>query len=203
MRRFLSASLFALFLFVIWNSQTVRADAMSDGAQKFVELLADQSLKTLSGPNVDAVERHRRFRILLHKYFSLKTIGRWVLGRYWRRAKPAQIQEYSILFENLIVRTYADRFAKLSGVRLTVMKAISKGRKDTIVYSELKNNAGQKKAVIEWRLRAQSGQFKVIDVMVAGISMGLTQRDEFASIIKNSGLGVEGLLKEMRKQKTF
>jgi phospholipid transport system substrate-binding protein len=203
MRRYFSASLVAFFLVVSWSSGTVSANATTDSAQRFIANLADNSLKTLTGPNIDKNERRRRFRTLLHNNFAVKTIGRWVLGRYWRKAKPAQIQEYFALFENLVIKTYADRFAKLSGISLTITKAVSKGKKDTIVYSELRNDAGIKKASIDWRLRNQNGQFRIIDVMVQGISMGLTQRDEFASVIKKNGLGVEGLLQELRKREAL
>jgi phospholipid transport system substrate-binding protein len=203
MRSYFSAGLVAFFLLITWNPESARADTMTNGAMRFIENLADNSLKSLTGPNVDKDERHRRFKVLLYDNFAVRTIGRWVLGRYWRKAKPAQIEEYFTLFENLVVKTYADRFAKLSGISLTITKAIPKGPKDTIVYSELRNDAGVKKASIEWRLRNQKGQFRIIDVMVQGISMGLTQRDEFASVIKKSGLGVEGLLQELRKRKTL
>lgn len=203
MRRYFSASLVAFFLVVSWSSGTVSANATTDSAQRFIANLADNSLKTLTGPNIDKNERRRRFRTLLHNNFAVKTIGRWVLGRYWRKAKPAQIQEYFALFENFIIKTYADRFAKLSGISLTITKAVSKGKKDTIVYSKLRNDAGIKKVSIEWRLRNQNGQFRIIDVVVQGISMGLTQRDEFVSVIKKNGLGVEGLLQELRKRKAL
>ncbi|MGY9004053.1 MAG: MlaC/ttg2D family ABC transporter substrate-binding protein [Rhodospirillales bacterium] len=203
MRRYFSASLVAFFLVVSWSSGTVSANATTDSAQRFIANLADNSLKTLTGPNIDKNERRRRFRTLLHNNFAVKTIGRWVLGHYWRKAKPAQIPEYFALFENFIIKTYADRFAKLSGISLTITKAVSKGKKDTIVYSELRNDAGIKKASIDWRLRNQNGQFRIIDVMVQGISMGLTQRDEFASVIKKNGLGVEGLLQELRKREAL
>ena len=139
MRRYFSASLVAFFLVVSWSSGTVSANATTDSAQRFIANLADNSLKTLTGPNIDKNERRRRFRTLLHNNFAVKTIGRWVLGHYWRKAKPAQIQEYFALFESLVIKTYADRFAKLSGISLTIKKAVSKGKKDTIVYGIICN----------------------------------------------------------------
>ena len=202
MRRLFSAGVFALFMAVVWSPDNARADAFSDGALKFIENLAHKSLTTLTGDNINVKERRRRFKILLHKNFAVKTIGRWVLGRYWRKAKQPQKDEYFDLFESLTIKTYADRFAKLSGSSLIVKKAISKGSKDTVVYSEFRE--GKKVAAkINWRLRAKEGQFRIIDVMVEGISMGMTQRDEFASVIRKSGRGVEGLLRELRKKKTL
>ncbi len=200
MRQYFSSGLVVLLLVISWHSGASRASAITDSAQRFIENLADNSFKTLAGPNIDKDERRRRFRVLLNNNFAVKTIGRWVLGRHGRKAKPAQIKEYFILFENLIIDTYADRFTKLSGINLTTTKAMSKGKRDTIVYSELRDDAGKKKASIEWRLRNKKGQFKIVDVMVQGISMGLTQRDEFASVINNKGLGVEGLLQVLRKR---
>jgi phospholipid transport system substrate-binding protein len=202
MRRIFSAGLVALFLTVVWNPDNARADEFSDSALQFIENLAHKSLTTLTGDNVGTKERRRRFKILLHQYFAVKTIGRWVLGRYWRKAKKSQKDEYLALFEGIIINTYADRFAKLSGSSLIVKKAISKGSKDTVVYSEYRD--GNKVAAkINWRLRAKEGRFLIIDVMVEGISMGMTQRDEFASVIRKNRRGIEGLLRELRKKRSL
>jgi phospholipid transport system substrate-binding protein len=202
MRIFFSASLLALFLVAVWTPSGSRADAFTDGAKNFIENLAGNSLKTLTGKDMATAERHRRFKVLLDQNFSIKTIGRWVMGRYWRKATPAQKEEYFVLFESLVVKTYVDRFAKLSGATLEVKKAVSKGSKDTVVYSEF-HDGNKKRYRINWRLRAKEGQFKIIDVMVAGISMGMTQRDEFASVIRKSGQGLEGLLNVLRKKKSL
>ena len=69
MRRFFSAGVFALFLTVVWNPDTARADAFTDGALKFIENLAHNSLTSLTGDNIGTEERRRRFKVLLHQNF--------------------------------------------------------------------------------------------------------------------------------------
>jgi phospholipid transport system substrate-binding protein len=69
-----------------------------------------------------------------------------------------------------------------------------------MVFSELKRRDGQSVVSIGWRLRSKGDSFKVVDVLVEGVSMGQTQRSEFASVIRRHGGEIEGLLNEMRER---
>jgi ABC-type transporter MlaC component len=153
MRHFFSAGLILVFLILSWNSGAASAKEMTDSAQIFVKKLANKLFKKLVSPNIYKELRKLRLRVMLRNSFAVKTIGIWVLGRHVRKAKPTQIQEYFTLFKNLIVETYAVQFTKPSGINLFIKEVAPKGKKITIVYSELKDSAGTKKASVEWRLR--------------------------------------------------
>jgi phospholipid transport system substrate-binding protein len=194
------AGVFSVFLLFSFYTNGVRADTATEQAQKFIEVLGQKTLSSLASDAIKTNERRRLFRKLLREYFAVKSIGAWVLGRYWRIAKKSQKAEYITLFEDLVVRTYADRFTKLSGMRLVVKKsAISKNGANVMVYSKFID--GQNKPTnITWRVRIKNSKFKVIDIKVEGMSMGQAQRSEFASVIRNSGNGVEGLLMVLRNK---
>jgi phospholipid transport system substrate-binding protein len=185
---------------VIWGSAAgARADDAS-AARDFIESLADKAIAALTVMDISRQERFRRFRVLLNDHFAVKTIGQWVLGRYWRRATKSEQEKYLTLFEDLIVDTYADRFRRYSGEALAVTDAVSKGKKDTIVSSLITRPDGGPPIHVDWRVR-QVGQFKrVVDVIVEGVSMGQTQRSEFASVIRTNGAGIQGLIDELRKR---
>ncbi len=68
-----------------------------------------------------------------------------------------------------------------------------------MVSSEIER-AGAAPVSISWRVREEGGRPQIVDVYVEGVSMGLTQRSDFSSVIRNSGGSVEGLLAEMRKR---
>ena len=176
------------------------ADGHEPRAKKFIETMADKAIAALAVDDLSREERVERFRTLLKEHFAVRTIGRWVLGRYWRKATKKERGEYLMLFEDLIVATYVDRFTKYSGETLSVVKTAPKGKKDTIVFSHIKRSNGDPPLNVDWRVRMLKNGHRIVDVMVEGISMGQTQRSEFASVIRKNGGKIEGLLMELRKR---
>ncbi len=189
----------ACCLVVLMAMPGARAGNLGDEAGGFITSLADNAIAALTEEGISRDQRVARFRTLLNKNFAVKSIGRWALGRYWRKATYAERSEYLRLFENLIVTTYVDRFERYSGETLTVTKTVVKEGGDAIVFSQITRSQGIKPVKVNWRVRAKEGKYKIVDVIVEGISMGQTQRSEFASVIRNNGGKVQGLLAKLRK----
>ena len=170
-------------------------------AQAFVESLAGEAIAALTTAGASREQRENRVRELLARYFAVDTIGRWVLGRYWQQASAAEQADYLTLFEDMIVTTYVDRFSRYSGERLTVSRSVvDEASGDVLVFSEITRPTGGEPVEVGWRVRARDGGMKIVDVYVEGVSLGQTQRSEFASVIRNSGGKVAGLLDEMRRR---
>ena len=176
------------------------AAGTQDEARRLIESLADKAIAALTVKTVPREERAKRFRVLLHEHFAVKTIGRWVMGRYWRKATDGERMEFLDLFENLLVSIYVDRFANYAGVTLTITKTATKGDADIIVYSKILRPDGSPLVRVDWRVRKRKGGHKIIDVMVEGVSLGQTQRSEVASVIRKNGGKIQSLLDEMRKK---
>ena len=189
-------------MFAAAGGGAVRADdaAFGEGAKKFVEGMADDAIASLTEPDLGKMERRQRFREMMHQYFAFEVIAKWVLGRYWRRATTAERKEYMELFEELMVRIYADRFEKYSGETLKIARSEVRDGKDALVHSKLLRPDGLKPIDVAWRIRSKGGVYKVVDIMVEGLSMGLAQQKEFASVIRQNGGKVKNLLVEMRKR---
>jgi phospholipid transport system substrate-binding protein len=171
--------------------------AAAESPKALVEMLGDKAIRSLTG-NVQREERESRFRTLLREGFDVPAIGRFTLGRYWRQASPAQQQEYLTLFEKFIVQAYAARFAEYSGEQFKVTGERADGDA-TVVQSEVAK-PGAQPAKVDWRVAQTGGQPKIVDVVVEGVSMAVTQRSEFASVIQRNGGNVEGLLKALRQK---
>lgn len=175
------------------------ADSSSD-ATAFIQGLSDQAIASLTAPGISRAERETRARVLLNDNFAVPTIGQFVLGRYWRTASAEERAEYLRLFEQLIVVTYVDRFSRYSGERLRVINALSDTESgDVTVNSEITRPAGAP-VQVGWRVRRVPPSFKIVDVIVEGVSMGQTQRSDFASVIRNNGGTLTALLDEMRRR---
>jgi phospholipid transport system substrate-binding protein len=172
----------------------------SEAARVFIVGLADTAIAALTPADISREERQARARVLLRANFATQSIAQFVLGRYWRNATPAEREEFITLFEDLVVATYADRFSRYTGQKLTVLGAATDGESgDTIVNSQVQRAAGSPVRV-DWRVRSEGDQLKVVDVIIEGVSMSQTQRAEFASVIRNKGGTLAGLLDEIRRR---
>lgn len=173
------------------------AAAGGDEAETFIRDTADRVFTAYSG-EVSDEQRTEIFRQILGKTFELKTIARFTLGRYWRVASAEQRTEYQRLFEDFLVLAYANRFRDLGGVKLRITSVRTINERDRLVLSEVAADATRPPIRIGWRVRQTKNGPRIVDVIVDGISMSITQRDQFAAAIRTAGGKVEGLLAMLR-----
>ena len=204
-RKFLSPWLASLLIVAFLAAGSLpgsaRAGEFGDGATKFIEVLTEDAISMLTGKGLTKAVRAERFRALMGKTFSIQGIAKFVLGRYWRKASDEEKSDYLQLFEDLMVVTYADRFEKYSGEKFLIKRTEVRGEKDAIVYTTMvKANDGAKPLKVAWRVRSKGETYTIIDVMVEGISMIMTQKSEFSSFIKQNGGNLGALLMELKKR---
>lgn len=196
-----SAAVERLQKVAILQQQALRIDVVQNqlviGAQNFVSSTTERALSFLSDPNLSKKQREQKFREILQSSFDMKTIGRFSLGRYWRVSTEQQRTEYLDLFEKMVINVYSKRFGDYKGEKFDVQDARSEGKSDAIVTSYITPINGPK-IQVDWRIRYKNGQYKVIDVIVEGVSMALTQRSDFASVIQRGGGQVDILLNHLR-----
>ena len=162
-----------------------------DDAISHIERLGDDVLATMEIGLVDGRERDGIFRAILARDLDIELIARFVLGQHWNDATIDQRNRYSSAFSAFLVQTYATRLGGVHIDRFEVQEARSIGDKDVLVRSKVDHGA-RKPVRADWRVRDGAGGFKIIDLSVAGISMALMLREEFASILRKQGL--DGLI---------
>jgi phospholipid transport system substrate-binding protein len=177
----------------------VASTAWGTTPAEFVRAAGDRTFQSLGNGALTDAERQRRFRVIVADVFDLPAIGQFVLGRYWRTSTATQKTEYLKLFEDFVVQAYAGRFKELSEKKFIVGLAQPVTDEDTLVQSQIIELKGPP-IKVNWCVRRVPQGFKVVDVQVEGISMSITQRDEFAAVIQSSGGKVEGLISALRKK---
>jgi len=176
----------------------VEANATSfTAAENFVGKLADQGISFLSDKNISEAKQKAEFRKLLNRNFDMTTIARFSLGRHWRSATKAQRDEYMKLFKAMIVDVYSSRFKDYQGQKISIVGSREEGKRDILVHSVLKQDSGPD-VKVDWRVRNRDGRYKVIDVIVEGVSMAVTQRSDFSSVVQRGGGKMEALLVHLR-----
>jgi phospholipid transport system substrate-binding protein len=167
-------------------------------AVAFMNGLWDRAVEVLNN-KADPSIRLARFRELFHDDFDCPGIARFVLGRYWRNASEEEQKEFVNLFENYVVYVYTARFSNFGGQTFKVRGSHSDGD-GVIVSTEVMSPGNTSPLRIDWRLVRDNGTYKINDVIVEGISMMVTQRSEFASVVQRHGGQVRGLLAMMREK---
>jgi phospholipid transport system substrate-binding protein len=161
--------------------------------------LGNRALEVLGNKNTTPAQRVARFHELFLEDFDVPGIARFVLGRYWKIATPEQQEEFVKLFEDYIAIVYSNQLAAYMGETLKVTGS-RKDAEGAVVASEIIRPSGAPPVKVDWHLTDRNGSYKISDVTVDGVSMAITQRSEFASVIQRSGGQVGGLIAQLRQK---
>ena len=174
----------------------------ADEPAAFIQSLGDQAIQILQNKQLGQKEREAQFNRLFTEGFDVAEIGRFVLGRYWNVASPDQQQQYQKLFATYVVAVYANRFSQYSGEKFTVAGSQATPDGASVASQIIRPNGGPPINIV-WKIAKQNGGFKIRDVVAENLSMTITQRAEFASVVERGGGGAAGIdaLNNTLKQK--
>ena len=195
-RRIFTAAVIGLAV-LLFATNEPRAGSSDDPALTFIQSLGDRAVEALrDNINNSFEEREAAFREVMVRGFDIPIVGRFVLGRHWRTASKEQRRDYMAIFVDFIVRVYASRFDSYGGELFTARSVIDDESGDKIVRAQIVRPSGHDPIGVDFRVRMRDEGYKVIDVIVEGISMLHTHRVEFASVVNRKG--IDGLLSDLR-----
>ena len=195
-RSLLAAGL-TLILVGPWAAPEVQA-APAD-AKSFVADIGERAIRELTPKDISEAERVKRMRALLAEAFDAKAISKFVLGIYWRRSTEDQRAEFLKLYKTVVSHSYAGLFKKYSGETFEVIRQVSVAGGGTIVYGRI-NRVNGPPVAVELQVVKHSGTYKAVDFKIEGVSLPLTHRKEYSSVIRRNRGSVAGLLKALRKK---
>ena len=171
-------------------------------AAEKIDALGAEAMAVLSDASMSREVRQRRFREMLARELDIPLLARFMLGRYWKKATPEARRAYEDAFAEYILVRYA---SLLGGAReiqgFEVVGAKASGTGDVLVETRIRRGGADPITTV-WRMRDRNGRFVVIDLMVEGLSMAQTQRQEFASILRANGGRVEDLTSVLKEKTT-
>lgn len=176
------------------GAATARA---AEDPKAFVKQLGDDALQLLINDPGSDDARRERLRELLHRGFDLKTIGRAVLGPHWKQADADQQARYLKAFEDFIVTTYSVRLKGYAGETFEVLQERPVDDKDTLVLTKI-NRPNREPLHVDYRVRKRETDLKIVDVLVEGVSMLTSQRQEFSSVVQRKG--IDGLIAQLEQR---
>ena len=181
-------------VFLLGALRPVPAAAINAGEpSQFIQDLGNNAVRMVSNSNLSKSDKAEQFRKLLEDGFALPSIARFALGRYWRTADEAQRQRYTKLFEDYIVASYSARFNEYEGETFRIVNETMTEQGAAVVTTSIQRPHGQP-VQVDWHVRDHDGKLKIVDVVIEGISMTLTQRSDFAAAIRQSGGNLDRFL---------
>lgn len=177
--------------------RAVYAAPSPDAAREVIQTVGMEVLKILkSGASQD--DKFHKLVDLLDRWIDLDLVARLILARHWRTAEPAQKEEYLKLFRSYALDSLASKLHIYQGQEFEVTSSKPAGKKDALVKT-LILSGDRPPLHVDWRLReGREGGLVAIDVIVESVSLIVTQRSEFGSVVERSGM--DGLLKELRQR---
>ncbi|MCV6599579.1 MAG: ABC transporter substrate-binding protein [Alphaproteobacteria bacterium] len=196
--------LFTVLFFCLMSLNVNAATVSKEKAENVVSSLSGEALSFLSSradKEWDSAVVEKKFATLLEEYFNIDYIGKASLGQYWRKANSNDRKRYLDTFRENIVKVYSLRFKDYKEQTIKIVKSSVRGRGDVIVFSKILSLDNEQPPLdLNWRVRLQKdGSYRIIDLTVAGVSMLITQKNEYKAIIEKNGGKISALIEELRK----
>ena len=190
---------FAFFAFILPN----KSNAYSSDPKQFIVEVVDKTKKILTETNSEEFKTTKLSEIALETV-DIKGIGYYTLGNYRKELSDDQMEKYTILFENYFLKSFTSRLTDYSDPKIDVLSAEVLNPKYTIVKSLLLATDKKPAVKIDWRVYTKNPDKPLIrDLIIEGLSLARTQKEEFASVIESNNGDITKLfitLKEFVKK---
>ncbi len=182
-------------LAIVGAATTAQAQVAPKDAEAYLTSLSEAALDAFTESSTEA--REEKVQDLLRNNLALNEMAQFVLGAAWRKASAEEQKAYTELFSDFVVITYAKRLGGYSGQTFEIGGSTPVGKRDQLVSTRIEQE-GAPPIVAGWRVRDSGGQLKIIDVVVEGVSMLRTERDQFASVLRSGGF--DGVMTALKRR---
>ena len=170
---------FILFTFTFTN----KSYSYSSDPKQFISEIVDEAKRVLVETNSKEFKTKKLSEMAL-KTVDIKGIGYYTLGNYRKKLSDDQMKEYIILFEKYFLKSFTSRLTDYSDPKINVLSAEVLNSKYTIVRSLLIATDKKPEVKIDWRVYTKNPDKPLIrDLIIEGLSLARTQKEEFASVI--------------------
>ena len=190
----------AILVVVVIGLAAPGARAMTEseaGARAVISETVDEVLAVLRDKSKPTEERIRLLEQIVYGRFDLYVMSRLVLARNWKRFSEEQKKQYVEEFKQYLTNSYGNRIERYDQQEVEIIGEREEPRGDVVVQTKILGGEFEG-ASVDYRLRKQESDWRVIDVVIEGISMVSNYRDQFKSIVSSGG---PELLLEKLKEK--
>ena len=195
MLRFVASSVVAALL--VAATPAPASEVEESAARATLQQTVDQVLAVLRNSALSQEQRRSQIEEIAYARFDLDTMSRLVLARRWRLFDESQRTDYIEQFKTYLANNYGDRINRYDQEEVEITGERSEARGDVTVKTRIVGGEFSD-AVVHYRLRQKDGEWRVIDVIIEGISMVSNFRDQFKAVMGNGG--PELLIQKLREK---
>ena len=187
----LGVTLIITFLSIV-NSNSIEPDI-------FVQSTVNRASQALSD-NFSKEEKIKKLKTIAKETVDIKGIGFYTLGQYRKSLTNDQKDQYAVLFEKYFLKSFASRLAEYSNPEIEVTSKKKLNEKYTMVSSILVATKKRPAVNIDWRIYTKNPASPLIrDLIIEGLSLARTQKEEFSSIIESNDGNIDALFDTLNK----
>ena len=181
-----------LYLFNLSNSYSIEPDV-------FVQSTVNRASKVLS-ENISKDEKINRLRIIAKETVDIRGIGFYTLGSVRKSLNNDQKNKYEELFKEYFLKSFSSRLSEYTNPEINVISKEILSENYTIVNSILKGTSERPEVKIDWRIYTKNPENPLIrDLIIEGLSLARTQKEEFASILNSNDNDINVLFKTLEE----
>ena len=181
-----------IYFLTLGNSFSIEADV-------FVQSTVNRASKILS-ENLSKDEKINKLKIIAEETVDIKGIGFYTLGSIRKNLNDSQKDKYSKLFREYFLKSFSSRLSEYTNPEIDVLSKEVLSENYTIVNSLLKGTSERPEVKIDWRVYTKNPENPLIrDLIIEGLSLARTQKEEFASILSSNDNKIDALFKTLEE----
>ena len=185
---------FLAFVIIFFSGIT---KVLSIEADIFIQSTVNRAAKTLGG-NLSKEARIKKLKEIANDTVDIRGIGFYSLGAYRKNLNSEQLKKYQEVFRDYFLKSFSSRLAEYSNPEIEVNSKKKINENYTIVSSTLVSTDSRPEVKIQWRVYTKDPNNLLIrDLIIEGLSLARTQKEEFSSIINSNDGNIEALLKNL------
>jgi len=192
-RNYLIKAILILFISFSFIEKSLSADP-----SQFIQSIVDEASKALI-TNKSKEERINELTSIAIKSVDIKGIGLYTLGSHRKNLSDAQKEEYNNLFRDYFLKSFSNRLSDYTDPKINVISQEKLNEKYTIVSSVLLATEKKPEVFIKWRVYTKNpNQLLIRDLIIEGLSLARTQKEEFNSVIQSNNGDINALFLNLK-----
>ncbi len=190
----------SIYLILLLFSFKTSLLAYSSEPKEFISELVNEAISKLSDKNLDKNEKAKFIEKIAEDNVDINALGLYTLGELRKSSDGPALTKYQEAFKNYFLKSLTSRLTDYSSSQFNVLSADKKSSDYTIIHSDVTPNDGGPKIKIDWRIYTKNSDKPLIrDLIVEGLSLARTQKEEFSSILSSNNNDINILINKLEE----